>query len=297
MPSTKQSIEHELPTIRSTITGYTNLAKLSEATSQLVDCNLIIKFANCGFFDGNMTAPLQVVLEKIVDQGNSISLIDFPPSVGALLCKNDFLCQFGYKKILDINGTTLPHKVFDKSDSIGFSAYLKKNLQGKGIPEMTEGLGKKFRQSIFEVFQNCAMHAKSKAGISVSGQFYPKEHHLDLTISDAGVGIRTNVREFLKCEMSSIDAIKWAMIEGNTTKTGTQPGGFGLKLLQEFIELNNGKVQIISRDGFYEFSGGIKKYHKMNADFPGTAINLQINTSDKKFYRLKSEIANKLGNK
>jgi len=283
-------MEHELPTIRSTMVGYTNLAKLCEATQELYNDHIVIRFGSCAFFDGNMTAAMQVVLERIVDRNNSIDLVDFPRSVATLLCKNEFLCQFGHKKIHDAHRTTLPHRIFGPAESAKFAAYLKEHLPGKGIPVMTEGLGKKFRQSIFEIFQNCAMHSKSKAGISVSGQFYPKEDHLDLTISDAGVGIRTNVREFLGTEISAVDAIKWAMIEGNTTKTGKHPGGFGLKLLQEFIELNNGKVQIVSRDGFYEFSKGIKQYHQIRSDFPGTAINFQINTSDKKTYRLRSEV-------
>lgn len=283
-------MEYELPTIRSTMIGFANLAKLSEATQNLYKSHVDIKFSKCGFFDGNMSAALQVILERIVDQGNSIDLIDFPPTIAKLLCKNQFLCQFGHARMLDNNGTTLPHTAFDFLDSKKFSTYLNENLPGKGIPAMTDGLGKKFRQSIFEVFQNCVMHSSSKAGVIVCGQFYPKENHLDITISDAGVGIRTNVRKFLDSEISSIDAIKWAMIEGNTTKTGSQPGGFGLRLLQEFIELNNGKVQIASRDGFYEFSGGVKRYQKMRADFPGTSINFQINTSDTKSYRLRSEV-------
>lgn len=238
-----------------------------------------------------MTAALQVVLEKIVDLGKTVEIVEIPPTIKTLLCKNEFLCQFGHAKVFDTNSTTLPHRSFDLSDSASFASYLEHNLPGKGVPRMTEGLGKQFRQSIFEMFQNCAMHSKSVAGIIVCGQYFPKEEHLDLTIADAGVGIRSNVAGFLKQEITSVDAIKWAMIEGNTTKTGSQPGGFGLKLLQEFIELNNGKVQIISQEGFYEFSSGIKKFSAMRGDFPGTTINLQINTGDKKSYGLVSEIS------
>lgn len=282
-------MKYELPTIRSTMAGFANLASLSDATRGIYDDEVIIYFSKCGFFDGNMASALHAVLESIADRGNMIDLVDIPPSIATLLCKNQFLCQFGRRPILDVNGTTLPHKKFQFSQSADFYAYLTENLNGRGIPVMTERLGKKFRQSIFEIFQNCAMHSKSKAGLMVCGQFYPKEQHLDLTISDSGVGIRTNVREYLSREISSVDAIKWAMIEGNTTKTGPQPGGFGLKLLQEFIELNNGKVQIASRDGFYEFSNGVKRYRAMRSDFPGTTINFQINTSDTKSYRLRSE--------
>lgn len=286
-------MKYELPTIRSTMEGFANLAGLSDATKHVFNSEITIHFSKCGFFDGNMASALHAVLESIADRGNMIDLVDFSPSVDTLLCKNQFLCQFGRKPLLDLNGTTLPHTKFQFSHSAEFYSYLNNNLNGKGIPVMTERLWKKFRQSIFEIFQNCAMHSKSKAGVMVCGQFYPKEQHLNLTLSDSGVGIRTNVREYLNQDISSADALKWAMIEGNTTKTGPQPGGFGLKLLQEFIELNNGKVQIASRDGFYEFSNGVKRYRTMRADFPGTTINFQINTNDTKSYGLRSEVANK----
>jgi hypothetical protein len=290
-------MKYELPTIRSTMVGFANLASLSDATRNVYDSEITIHFSKCGFFDGNMASALHAVLESIADRGNMIDLVDFPRSIDTLLCRNQFLCQFGRHAIVDASGTTLPHKKFQFSQSTEFYSYLNDNLSGKGIPVMTERLGKKFRQSIFEIFQNCAMHSKSKAGVMVCGQFYPKEQHLDLTISDSGVGIRTNVREYLNENISSVDAIKWAMIEGNTTKTGPQPGGFGLKLLQEFIELNHGKVQIASRDGFYEFSNGFKSYRTMRADFPGTTINFQINTSDTKSYRLRSEVVGKAASK
>lgn len=284
-------MRYEIPTIRSTKTGFDNLTKLFQVAEESVDQDVTISFEKCGFFDGNMAAALQVILEKIVDLGKSVEFSDLPLSIETILCKNEFPCQYGYGKIRDANATTLPHEIFLLSESSKFAKYLENNLPGKGVPRMTDGLGKKFRQSIFEMFENCAMHSRSIAGISVCGQYFPKEQHLDLTIADAGVGIRTNVQKFLSIEISSVDAIKWAMIEGNTTKTGTQPGGFGLKLLQGFIELNNGKVQIVSRDGFYEFSGGIKRYSTLKGDFPGTTINLQINTGDKKSYALASEIS------
>jgi hypothetical protein len=279
----------KVPTIRSTMIGFGNLARISDDAALIHNGHVQIDFSNCAFFDANMVAPLQAVLRKFVDSGNTIELVNIPQNIIQIFCKNQFLCEYGYKKIFDHNKTALPFIRFEISDAKEFANYLDVYLERKGIPKMSDGLLKKFKQSIFEVFANCMMHSKSLGGVYVCGQFYPKENHLDLTISDVGVGIRTNVRKFLKEEISSQDAIKWAMIEGNTTKTGSQPGGFGLKLLQEFIELNNGKVHIASRDGFYEFSGGVKRYAKLSGDFPGTTINFQINTSDKKSYRLSSE--------
>lgn len=137
-------------------------------------------------------------------------------------------------------------------------------------------------------------HSKSELGVFVCGQFYPNLNRLDLTISDVGIGIRTNVRRFKRDnKISSIDAIRWAIEEGNTTKTGSQPGGIGLALLQDFIKHNQGKIQIISRQGYYEFGDGVQKFEKLDSDFSGTTINLEINTNDNNDYCLCSEINSK----
>ncbi|HOF58934.1 MAG TPA: ATP-binding protein [Syntrophorhabdaceae bacterium] len=136
-------------------------------------------------------------------------------------------------------------------------------MNGKGIPRMSVAMGKHFRQSVFEVFQNAVIHSESKVGLFVCGQFYPIWQRLDLTIADAGIGIRTNVRRALGLKVNSVDAIQWALQEGNTTKRGGQPGGVGLKFLKDFIELNKGKIQITSRYGFYQYHDGSEMFSKL----------------------------------
>ena len=126
----------------------------------------------------------------------------------------------------------------------------------------------------------------------VCGQLYPQNHRLDFTLADAGVGIRTKVRKYFNREdISSVTAIHWALQEGKTTKTGSQPGGMGLKFLKEFVSLNKGKLQIASRYGFYEYSAGTETFAKLSGDFPGTVVNLEVNTADQQSYRLSSEIS------
>ena len=93
--------------------------------------------------------------------------------------------------------------------------------------------------------------------------------------------------------MLSSEAIKWALKEGNSTKKDRQPGGLGLKLIKDFINLNTGKMQIISRFGYYEFSQGEFSVSDMDHDFPGTCVNIEINTQDSNSYCLQTELNNK----
>ena len=56
-----------------------------------------------------------------------------------------------------------------------------------------------------------------------------------------------------------------------------------------FARLNRGKIQIVSRFAFYEFSVHGEKFEKMSEDFPGTAVSVLINTADTEQYVLQYE--------
>jgi hypothetical protein len=278
----------KLATIRSSHEGFERLAQLWSDAAPLYSGRLELDLSECDFFDVNMAAPLGAVLTLVADKFNSIEIVRVRPAIESVLRRNGFLTNYGYKPEEDLGRTTLPFARFQLDDERLFADYLKRQLEGKGFPKITEGVGKVAQQSIFEVFQNSVTHSDSRLGIFVSGQFYPLEQRLTFTIADAGVGIRSKVRAYLKSEMSSGDAICWALKGGNTTRTGSRPGGVGLKFLHDFIERNKGKMQIVSGDGFYEYGEGCGTL--THAELPGATVNLQINTADTQSYRLDSRI-------
>jgi hypothetical protein len=237
-----------------------------------------------------MAAPLGAVLAGIADRFNAVEIVNVPQMVERIMRKNGFLTQFRYLPLEDSNRTTIPFKRLQRSDEGLFEDYLQRHLKGKGIPQMTEGLGKVFKQKLFEVFQNAVIHSESELGIFVCGQFFPQKQKLDLTIADAGIGIRDNVRRYFNDpKIASVPAIRWALQEGHTTKKGKQPGGLGLKFLHDFARLNKGRIHIVSRFGFYEFNAGQESFAKLENDFPGTTVTLEVNTADTSAYCLASE--------
>lgn len=281
---------HYLPTIRSNQNGYNSLAELAKATAKLIADRLELDFSRVSFFDANMAAPLGAVLATIADRFNAVEIVNLPSIVEGILRKNGFLTQFRYLPLDDNYRTTIPYKRLQQSDEGLFEEYLQRHLKGKGIPSMTEGMGKVFKQKIFEVFQNAVIHSDSELGIFVCGQFFPQKQKLDLTIADAGIGIRDNVRRYFNDDkIASVPAIRWALQEGHTTKKGKQPGGLGLKFLHDFARLNKGRIHIVSRFGFYEFNAGQESFAKLENDFRGTTVTLEVNTSDTSAYCLASE--------
>lgn len=278
-------------TIRSNCNGFDNIAHIAKQTQALFLDAVELDLSSCSFFEANMSAPLYAVIAQLRDDLNDVSIVNVPSGVNTILRKNKFLTVFNLPELMDTNQTTLPFKIFKLNAGDQFNDYLGAYMNGRGIPAMSEALTKRFRQSLFEIFLNSTIHSESKSGVFVCGQFFPLKHQLDFTIADAGVGIRENVRRYTGNEkLNSCKAIEWAMTEGNTTKTGNQPGGLGLKLIKDFVQLNKGKLQIVSRYGYYEFSANGESIQKMNHDFPGTCINIEINTEDTSSYCLKSEL-------
>ncbi|OQY12225.1 MAG: ATP-binding protein [Desulfobacteraceae bacterium 4572_19] len=278
-------------TIRSDCNGFDNIADIAAKTRGILFDSIELDISSCNFFEANMAAPLYAVIARLRDELNDVSIAHVPSGVSTILRKNKFLSVFNQPDLTDTNQTTLPFKIFKLSAGDQFNDYLDIYMRGRGIPVMSEALTKRFRQSLFEIFLNATIHSQSESGIFVCGQFYPQKHRMDFTIADSGVGIRKNVRRYTgKPKLNSCKAIEWAMTEGNTTKTGNQPGGLGLKLIKDFIQMNVGKIQVVSRFGYYEFSANGESIQKMNNDFPGTCINIEINTEDRGSYCLKSEL-------
>lgn len=278
-----------LPTIESNQKGYERLAALAKETKLLRASRLELDLSRVVVLEANMAAPLGAVLARVADRFNAVEIVNVPELVERILRKNGFLTQYRYQPIEDENSSAIPYRRLQRTDEGVFEDYLQQHLKGKGIPRMSEGMGKVFKKKIFEVFQNSVIHSESALGIFACGQFFPQKQKLDLTIADAGIGIRTSVRRVLGPKIASVEAIRWALKEGNTSKTGAQPGGLGLKLLHDFVSLNKGKIQIASRFGFYQFDGGVESFTKMSGDYPGTAVTIEVNTADTCAYRLKSE--------
>ncbi len=276
--------------IRSTQSGFSKLAALAADLDAYLFDTVEVDFSACTWFDANMSAPLGVVFAHAVDNLNTVKIKGLRPNVETILSKNRFLNGFGFPEREDTHGTTIPYRRFTVTDDRYFAAYLNKHLRGKDLPIMSVALSERFKNSILELFVNAAMHSESKLGIFSCGQFFPSKHRLDFCIADAGLGIRRKIYKELGLKMNSDKAIEWALQEGNTTRKGNVPGGLGLKLIREFIAMNKGRIQIVSDRGYWEYSPHGETLTRIDTPFPGTVINIEINTADHSSYRLRSEL-------
>lgn len=277
--------------VRHDRTGFEGLVQFFARTKDSSFDKVEIDMVKASWFDGDMCAPFGALLYRLGSNLNNVILSNIPSHVERILSKNGFLSSYGRVKIPDTYGTTIPYQRFDLKDDRFFASYIEQEfVQRPEMPKMSKRLIKKFRESVFEIFSNSVLHSRTELGIFSCGQYFPRLNRLDFAVADLGIGIRRNVNETLGLHLTAPEAIEWATSARNTTKMGSIPGGLGLKLLREFISLNNGRLQIVSDGGYWCLDSGTRMVTMLPFEFPGTVVAIEINTADKRSYVLSSEV-------
>lgn len=175
--------------IYSQFDGFDSIAEIAKNTQTLFWDTVELDLSSCNFFEANMTAALYVVVARLRDNLNDVSLTNIPNRISTILRKNRFMDVFNQPGLPDTNQTTLPFKIFKLTAEDQFNEYLDTYMEGRGIPTMSVALAKRYKQSLLEIFLNAGIHSESDLGVFVCGQFYPQKQRMDFTIVDAGVGI------------------------------------------------------------------------------------------------------------
>lgn len=284
-------MKFSLPEIRHDQAGFEALVCLWAKTKGCFFDDIEIDMG-AGGFDADMCAAFGAILYRLGENLNTVKLTNISPGAEGILAKNGFLSHYGREKIPDRWGTTISYRRFDVKDDRYFADYIETELMHRSeMPAMSSGLMKKFRENIFEIFSNAVLHSRTEQGIFSCGQSFPKRHQLDFSVADLGIGIRQNVKENTGLDLVPEEAIAWATEGRNTTKRGQIPGGLGLKLLGEFIDLNGGRIQIVSDAGYWRRENGKSIAARLSQPFPGTVVSVEINTADTQTYALTSELS------
>jgi len=279
--------------IRSDYEGYSALIHLFQKAKEQAFSNIEFDFNNNKWFEANLAAIFGAIIYQTEKSTNNINFVNLPEKVEEIFQKNHFLYHYGWPKKPDEYNTTIKYQKFKPTDEALFKEYVTSQLLARPeFPDISELLAKRINESIFELFENARTHGRCDH-IFTCGQYYPnkKPAKVDFTIVDLGKTIKFNVNDYLKKDIEGYEAIDWAMQYGHTTKTGNISGGLGLNLIKEFITLNNGKFQVVSSNGYWEFRKGVIKKVSLERPFLGTIVNLEFNLDDSNKYQLKEEVS------
>jgi Histidine kinase-, DNA gyrase B-, and HSP90-like ATPase. len=133
-------------------------------------------------------------------------------------------------------------------------------------------------KNIYEIFNNSAEHSRQVHGVYGCGHWMPTKKQLVFSVYDTGIGIPALIKEQINSSYSSVEAIKWALKRGNSTKQLRQgiPRGLGLSDLFDFIKLNNGALNIFTNDLYYRYNNGGESISHLSSPIIGTLIGITI---------------------
>jgi len=279
--------------INSDFEGYRILINFYDEVKNLVFDEVILDFNDTEWIEANLIAIIGAILNKVQSELNDVKIKNLSKEINNLFSRNHFLSHFGGLKIPDYYDTTIKYRKFKTTEEKLFTEYLDRELLSKeAMPNMSDLLRKKINESIFEIFNNAVIHGHCD-NIFSCGQYYPIKKNFGFTIVDMGNTIKSEVNNYMRNTLGNIlsgkDAIEWATVVGHTTRQGTIPGGLGLSLIRGFLEKNNGKIQIVSADGYWEQKGNRTTDTDFTQSFPGTIVNLKF-TIDENYYYLSSEV-------
>lgn len=253
-------------------------AKAHQGERFPIDCSRLT------FCNGNLCAALRAVHHQLAPSGKSLLFVNMPARVRGVLADSGLFGEASRRPRM----SAIPLNRFDAGEGARFDLYAKKGLENKGLPEMSRALEQQFFTGIHELFTNFEIHSQSAPGAWACGQLFPQVGRVEMTLVDAGIGIPAKILErgFARTPQA---AINWAMTGNNTTRELDVPGGLGLKILRDFIRLNQGEITIASHSGFWREARGKVDMRPLAHPFPGTAVTIVVNTKDTQSYRLANE--------
>ncbi len=254
-------------------------------------------FTPCRFLRPNAIAFLGG-LARLIQSQNRSGTFDWETvsdPVLAILRQNGFAGAFGYIHTLGGPGSSIPYRE-DRTYATGVENdiinYLKFNWLGTGWVRVTSRLRDAIVGRVWEIYANAFLHAKSNIGVFSCGQYFWQMHVLKLAVVDFGVGITTSVKQYFKEthsaeELDAAVCLEWAFRERTSTIKGVGRGN-GLSLLKEFVNINHGRLEVYSQDGYALIEGGKEKFNNRRKYFQGTLVNITLRC-DKKYYQLVDE--------
>jgi hypothetical protein len=309
----------KIPTIKDDDIGYEHLLRVAGNIFEDPYHHFDFDFSRCAIIDHSAVVMLGA-LARYVDYHNNqmklskamffkrehadiagvmflVSSMNF--AVRERLIGNNFLSHFssgtledypagGYLGYREHNYLLDADKIADHLQNEWLSA-AKLRLSDKLKPAITS--------RILEIFSNAYGHGVSiqdmrTMGVYSCGQFNKKERTLNISVLDFGPGIIRNVKS-VHGEMPSVDAMHWALVKGNSTRTDSRhadiPRGLGLDLLHNFVHVNGGELRIYSNDVkvISTKTSGLKV--EVNAaELRGTLVSIKINCDDR-YYSFTSE--------
>lgn len=251
--------------------GFLVFSKMFSELSGKSNVSVTFDFELTTWFEANYAAVFSTIIEILYKNKCEIYFQNVSEEIEIIFMKNGFYETYDLGMTTDTYNSTIPFRVFNTKDEEGFTKYLDEEVIPKiNLPLNNEQI-KIFKKCLQEVFENTRIHANSDL-VYACGQYFYRKRKVAFTMADLGETIGENVRKKVNPELVDHSAITWSTEFGNTTKPD-KDGGIGLFFLKEQM-YNNGVLNIISGNGYWEQNMDSIFSKKVKYNFGGTIVNL-----------------------
>ena len=275
---TRMKYHLQVPTLNDSLGDFYRLFGLWQEIQQCQSPFIVFDFSDCRFLRPNAVAFLGG-LARLIEHQDSIPIFDWktmPDNVFGNLEQNGFTTIFG-TGTGGWTGNSVPYREDPIRSTNEFLSYLEDRWIGRDWVKVGDALKDETLCAVTELYDNAFTHSASKIGIFACGQRFPDLDELKLTLIDFGVGIPSNVRNYLGVEgMSARLTMKWAFEMGHSTRPEHIAGGVGLDTLRTFVKDKQGRIEIFSHDGYAIIDRNQERYDTIATFFEGTLINITV---------------------
>jgi hypothetical protein len=284
----RPSVRLNIPTLNASAACYDKLCRLWQQVPT-DGRDLVLDFSDCEFLRQNAVVVLGGMIRRTRLAGGRV-IVDWE-NANARVRRN--LERNGLRSYISGGAWATPgNEVRFRADQAlvkeDLLHYLNGDWLGKGWVHVSDPLRAELVSTVLEVYANAFEHGTSSLGVFSCGQHYPRVDELHLAVADFGTGIPTRVRTFLgDPSLPGEKALEWALQPGNTTVEG-EGRGIGLDFLREFIQVNDGQLELYSDSAYAAITKEDVCFAPRGLKFPGTLVNIRF-TCDEASYHLASE--------
>lgn len=252
-------------------------------------------FSQCSFLRPNAVAFLGG-LTRLIESRSRTAIFDWDTvkndAVMTNLSQNGFAGYFGHTSS-GWTGNSIPYREDKVRNVNGIMDYLEIYWLGQGWVQVSSSLRDAIVGHVWEIYNNAFEHSESEIGVFSCGQHFPGYNELLLSVVDFGQGIPAKVRNFLSSDpraeqLTAAGCLRWAFQRNTTTKPKEEPGGLGLDLLKKFVQVNQGKLEVYSNDGYSLINKYGESFSNITTSFEGTMFHITLRC-DENLYRFADE--------
>lgn len=268
-----------VPTHNSSPTDYAAMAALEGALSRMVHGDVVnLDFSRCRFIDPAGVVLLGLFARRLVQRGVTVRFLvsTMSSAIEMNLTQNGFAAAMGANQ-RGWSGNSIPFREDLTQNEDAVIEYLQKEWLGRGWVAVPDEMANEIAGNLLEVYVNAFEHGSSTVGVLSCGQHFPRKKILSLAVGDYGVGIPSKAEQYYKArQVSGREAMAWAFTPGMTTLSNQGARGLGFHFLKEFVQKNDGVLEVYSHDGYAKVTGSGVVLESLETYVPATIIQVKL---------------------